>query len=409
VVSDETLLDQMPHALLPPNATPFERAIADLAPRLELDELAESPRGVKWNPPDAYLPWLASEWFLSGFVKYFPTLRDLIDHGLPWLMERGTAAAVKEALSWIGIEVARVEEDGAYLQLDTGRVIAPDELHDLVYLVLQSIPAHVDLYRLYHDYDLRMIRTDEPERLDDGLLEDDSGVWVNVDGKDIKLSFALRFKRRIYANEHRVLSNAVESYMMRARYSDRWLLDHSELDTPPVRNYKITDGQLLSLQTRPLDNPRSLGRMLTIPKSALALDDDTRLDNLNAGFAGGYDLTWNPMRLDGGMPDDSGNPEGLPYPAQRLDDIDPDTRHYFIDERIEESLGKSEFKISPQVAQRVAVTSISSSWARRGHSSTIWRGKWDSRKWIDSVNLFPIKMTETSEPMPDESYSPPSL
>ncbi|MCL2345244.1 MAG: phage tail protein, partial [Desulfobulbus sp.] len=170
----------MPHELLPPNRTPLETAIADTAPRLILDDLADTHRLLKFYPPDSILPWLASEWFLSGFVKYFPDLRDLIDAGLPWLLERGTAASVKRALSWIGLDVT-LEEDGPRLQMDTGRALTPDKLADLVYLVLASIPAHVDLYRLYHDYDLRPIGLSMLAALDDGLLSDDSGIWLDVD------------------------------------------------------------------------------------------------------------------------------------------------------------------------------------------------------------------------------------
>ncbi|MCL2346285.1 MAG: phage tail protein, partial [Desulfobulbus sp.] len=160
--------------LLPPNSTDLERRLCATFDRDTLGKLADAARNLDSERPEAFLPWLAAEWFLAGFVPYFSTLSELIDAGLPWLMERGTAASVTRALSWIGLAVS-IEEDGPRLQLDTGRSIQPDELADLVYLVLASIPAHVDLYRLYHDYDLRPIGLSMLAALDDGLLSDDSG------------------------------------------------------------------------------------------------------------------------------------------------------------------------------------------------------------------------------------------
>lgn len=173
-------------SLLPPNATEFERR-AEEANRFDtVVEAVDAIAGVKTDIPDAFAAWLAAEWWLADFAPYFASTSALIAAGLPWLRQRGTAAAVQRALSWIPFE-ALLEEDGARIHLDPGTATAPQRLADIRHLVGRSLPAHVRFYRLFHAYDLRHFRLDR-SRLDDGLLDDDSGVVVDA----LKLSFGTR-------------------------------------------------------------------------------------------------------------------------------------------------------------------------------------------------------------------------
>jgi hypothetical protein len=371
----------MPHDLLPPNRMPLETALADIAPRLLLERLADAPRQLKSNPPDSILPWLASEWFLSGFIKYFPTLQDLIDAGLPWLMERGTAAAVERVLSWIDMPMEVIEEDGARLQLDPGRVVTPDELHDLVYLVGASIPAHVDLYRLYHEYDLRCIGVSQTAALDEGLLSDDSGVWVTVGDDKIKLSFGHRISRWIDATGHAVWLVRRDSEFGRTWYEDRARLSVWSLDSEIVPNRKVIQGQLIGLITRPIADPPALGRHLNIARSALDLDGDLDpFGDLNCGFAGGADIEYRPFVLS----------------DSRLSDHDNDVRHIFIDERFDDPRRRAFPPLEPQPRYGVMPhAEWHSALTRRGGAGSIWTGAWDKRRWYDESIRFSTTITET--------------
>lgn len=212
-------------SLLPPNATPLERALERTIEATLPGEQADAPKHLKSAPPEAVVPWLAAEWFLADFYAYFPDARALIAAGLPWLKTRGTAAAVKQALSWIGM-TATLEEDGARLQLNPGNPAAPAQLAAIKHLVGASIPAHVQLYRLYHGYDLRPLRLDS-SHLDGALLDDDSGVWF--DG--LKLSFGTRHAIQIAADDLPIDGGMTRQYSTRVWDDDSWRLDAWRLDS----------------------------------------------------------------------------------------------------------------------------------------------------------------------------------
>lgn len=211
--------------LLPPSSTRLERALAEAMTDPALDALAEAPRRLKSTLPSAVVPWLAAEWFLADFTRYFSDARALIAAGLPWLRVRGTAAAVKLALAWIGLS-AVLEEDGARLQLDPGSVAATAQLAEIKHLVGASIPAHVGFYRMYHGYDLRPLRLDA-SRLDDALLDDDSGVWR--DG--VKLSFGTRATTVLSGADDPLRSSLTRIYSTRVWEDNSWRLDAWSLDS----------------------------------------------------------------------------------------------------------------------------------------------------------------------------------
>lgn len=211
--------------LLPPNTTPLERALADATPTQLLDTQADAHRRLKSNKPATVVPWLAAEWFLSDFIGYFQDDRALVTAGLPWLRVRGTASAVKQALSWIGM-TATLEEDAARLQLDPGTVVNNRQLADISHLVGKSIPSHVLFYRMYNGYDLRPVRLDQT-RLDSALLDDDSGVWR--DG--VKLSFGTRAGVLIHGTEDPIRVGAMRIYSTRVWDDNSWRLDAWALDS----------------------------------------------------------------------------------------------------------------------------------------------------------------------------------
>lgn len=272
-----------PSQLLPANATALERAVADAIPSALRDTLADAPRRLKSAPPDAVVPWLAAEWFLADFIGYFPNARALIAAGLPWLKVRGTAAAVKQALAWIGM-TATLEEDGARLQLDPGNASAPANLEAIKHLVGASIPAHVQLYRLYHGYDRRVLHASTGDCWSDAFLSDDSGVWI--DG--VKLSFGRSLLLAAARPDTPAVLRLHRLHALRALYPDILRWGTFAFGDAPVRNHPVMHGRLVGLGNRlALRDPTSLTGRRCMARAAVPLSEDARLGEPNTRF-GGY-------------------------------------------------------------------------------------------------------------------------
>lgn len=173
---------QRHRSVLPPNASLLERAIDGNFPA-DWGSLADQAEPAA--DPDVLLPWVVAQWQLSQFDRYFADPRELLAKGLPWLRERGSAAAVKRAMGWLGYAGVRIEEDGARLHISPGREVSIADMQHIAYMVRASIPLHVKFYRLFHRYDLRRIRLDNRPRLDSGMLDTDSGVPIDVGGEII--------------------------------------------------------------------------------------------------------------------------------------------------------------------------------------------------------------------------------
>ena len=109
--------------ILPTGSTALERAVDQSAPRW--DTLAAAAHPLDGRHPEPFKPWLAAEWALAEFARYFDSTDELIAAALPWLMQRGTAAAVQCALGWLGYTNATVDQDGAWLHIDPGRLVTP--------------------------------------------------------------------------------------------------------------------------------------------------------------------------------------------------------------------------------------------------------------------------------------------
>ena len=211
--------------LLPSNSTALERALARTAPRPGLDALADAPAGLRTRRPPGFAPWQAAEWQLAEFAPYFGSTGELIEQGLPWLRQRGSAASVKRALSWIGYQAA-LEQQGPWLQIDPGTAQAQPQLTAIRHLVGQSLPAHARFYRMYHGYDLRPVQLDF-SRLDQSLLDDDSGVYV--DG--VKLSFGTRAAAAMAPEDPAISYGTLSTYSTRVWDDNSWRLDAFQLDS----------------------------------------------------------------------------------------------------------------------------------------------------------------------------------
>lgn len=172
--------------ILPPNATPLERAFDAAVP--QWDALADQAEPAALRQNASMLPWMAAHWQISQFDRYFADPRALLENGLPWLRERGSAAAVRRAMGWLGYTSIRIEEEGALLHINPGAEVSLADLRRIAHVVRASTPLHVRFYRLFYRYDRRRLRLDTRPGLDNGLIGRDSGVPVDIDGDTVLAS-----------------------------------------------------------------------------------------------------------------------------------------------------------------------------------------------------------------------------
>ena len=224
----------MARTLLPPNASLLERTVDETLPAGWAVMAGQvEPQA---NPP-ALLPWVAQHWQISQFESYFPTTQALLNAGLPWLRERGSAAAVRRAMGWLGYVGVKIEEDGALLHLEPGRQITNADLRRLAHVVRASIPLHVSFYRVYHRLDRRVLRLNRYPGLDNGLLQADSGTPVDVgDGTTIIVSQGIFNGGQAPNPRNTNIGGAGHSQKAgRVRRLDSWLLDCYRLGHPVRR------------------------------------------------------------------------------------------------------------------------------------------------------------------------------
>lgn len=183
-------------SLLPSGSSALEKLIDEQCPDWNnLLATVQADSAHTGNHP-SHKPWLAAEWGLSPFADQFDSLDALLEAGVPWLLERGSAAAVRRVLGWLGYTTNVVlEEEGPYLHIDLGRVASAEELEVVARLVRHSIPLHVHFYRVYHGWDLRALRLDGGQPLDQAMLDTDSGAWVNTSTGALKVSFVSWHRR----------------------------------------------------------------------------------------------------------------------------------------------------------------------------------------------------------------------
>ncbi len=232
--------------ILPPNATALERAVDETMPAW--DSIANAFPDAASGEPPAFAPWLAAEWNLAQFARYFPDLPALIEAGMPWLMERGSAAATLRVLAWVGFPNARLDQRGARLHIDLGRPATAEEIGRIAHVVRATVPAHVQFWRVFNGYDRRPVRLDGAQRLDQGLLDDDSGVWVSVEtGEPVKASFGPVHRGEVGPiAAGNPMGMATIAHMSRVTRRDKPVLDAWRLDS---RVMAVESGGMGELRT----------------------------------------------------------------------------------------------------------------------------------------------------------------
>lgn len=257
--------------ILPPQRTDLERAIDEAVPQWDALVAQLEPAAVREN--GSFQPWLAMQWQVAQFAQYFQSTDALLTAALPWRFERGNAASVRRALTWLGYDSAVViEEDGALLHVDLGRLVQEWELAAVAHMVRASIPLHVRFWRVYHGWDFRPIRLDGGPGLDAALLDNDSGIAVDVTPYGLPLKLSQGATGRTVSGSPAVADvQAMQLVHVTTvvTYDDRIVLDAWRLDSE-----LLVDASLgATLVVSSLSNAPVRGVPLVVPRAEVVITD----------------------------------------------------------------------------------------------------------------------------------------
>jgi hypothetical protein len=176
--------------LLPTNATPWEKAVADAMPVSAVaDSAINAMRRVKYvSPRPSMLPFLVWEYGLGELTPYVPNLYDLIDQGVRWQRLRGTVSAVAIGLAWIGYAATIAEEWTGRTWWNSFQLRFPElpekdspDLEQIEGITALSVPKRSQLRRGVHQFDVDAAQADHTQ-LDDSYLDFESGIAVTQAG-----------------------------------------------------------------------------------------------------------------------------------------------------------------------------------------------------------------------------------
>lgn len=234
--------------VLPSNATPFERSMAEV-----MDARAPlSPQisrlgtiGATEFPAD-WLPWLLIHYGLDKIAPYVGDLLTALIEGRRWQRVRGTPAATEDfVLAWLGfvgldvpdgyggagpIEEERVGDVKWWLY-QIALAAAPDGLKNVARLIGAddlSRNAGMVLGRVYGGYDVRALRWDGG-KYDDALYDDWSGVVLPAIGKP-HLSFGRNHGSTIEADNDDVPTSVFSELATTCRFEGGFIYDRSRWD-----------------------------------------------------------------------------------------------------------------------------------------------------------------------------------
>ena len=188
-----------PVDLLPPNATPFERAISLAAdPYERIDEGVTASRGIKLvDVPSTILPYLVHEFGLGAITPYLPDYASVVERGIRWQRLLGTPAAITEAFSWLEYayqleEMPTRRTRWHLFQAKLDRFPGDeDDLDPLETLAHLSEPARSEFWRGFHNYDVRELEW-AYSTWAGGMWSDCSGIRLHEGGA--KWSFGRTFE-----------------------------------------------------------------------------------------------------------------------------------------------------------------------------------------------------------------------
>ncbi|WP_322997516.1 hypothetical protein [Castellaniella sp.] len=185
----------MSSRLLPPNAQPYTRALADAHDthgrlKAHLDLI---PQIGRTQTPAEWVPWILRNRGLEPLMPHVDW-QTLLDHGQAWLRIRGTPHASLQALGWIGWPVrfeggtlGMPDYDAYHIHLD--RVPWRHELERIIEVERLAKSTDSHFYRLTAGWDVRKVRPGFT-RHGSHIFGADSGLRVRDDWP--LLSFRVR-------------------------------------------------------------------------------------------------------------------------------------------------------------------------------------------------------------------------
>ncbi|WP_249962285.1 phage tail protein [Histophilus somni] len=233
--------------LLPPNSTPLEQRLSQ-ANALAFNLGEQQLRGLKiTNPPQQWHKVLVWEYGLNELTAYLPNER-LLKEGLDFLRIKGTALAVKTALSWVNIQ-ANIQESPpssesnailskidyqpykhfAEYELLLHQIPTYRQINQILALTELAQPVRARLWRLIYNYDRSILHLDEGN-LDHHYLTDDSGWLAQHTSRPIKLSLEQKCGRHIRNNAPQI-STAIE--IQYKNHTTSWEVNTLYLDDQP--------------------------------------------------------------------------------------------------------------------------------------------------------------------------------
>jgi hypothetical protein len=287
-------------SLLPYNSTKFER---DVEKAIAYNVVVEILHGFKFKTAygavgsDSIIgSRLSLAWEYSLAQINIDDFAERVLKGLEFHRLRGTPVSLRNALSWYGFTDIVIEEEPpgehfAEFQIGIEKIpngFMPDPV---INVAAFAAPLRSRLSRMYNKlYDERRFILDD-SLLGEGLLSDDSGIRLTENGP--KLSFG-RINNRAVETPTPVTSTGVcRDRFLVAKNVDTAKLDFTCFDDLPsdAINWKaVTERDRTVFNTDPVGKiSENLFEPRHFSKASIILSEDTRLDDLNTCFCGGYD------------------------------------------------------------------------------------------------------------------------
>jgi hypothetical protein len=279
-------------SLLPYNSTKFER---DVESAIKYAADVSLLFGFKFENIDAQLR-LALAWEYSLAQINIDDFAERVLKGLEFHRLRGTPAALRNALSWYGFDDIIIEEEPPgehFSEFQLGITEIPNGFvpDPVINASAFAAPLRSRLSRMYNDlYDERRFILDD-SLLGEGLLSDDSGTRLTVDGP--KLSFGRINNRAVEMPTPITSAGVCRDHFLVAKNADTSKLDFSCFDDLPSEaiNWKAA-----TKRDRTVFNPDPVGEIPNdlfearhFSRASVILSEDAELDDLNTCFCGGYD------------------------------------------------------------------------------------------------------------------------
>ncbi|WP_183229093.1 phage tail protein [Bartonella callosciuri] len=203
-------------SLLPPNSNLFERCLAEAMafdPHVK-STLEDISRAKLITRPPSWLPSLIDEYGLQELSPYFTNPYDLIDQELQWQNIRGSLGAIERGFAWLEISARFVPAWSGRVwwnsfQLYFDHLPEQNSLEAIEAITDLSKSLRSDFRRGVYGYDVQALEGNL-SRLDDSLLEYESGVWVTTGGTLFSFGRTTEINHTLGEEEGRLIGNWID-------------------------------------------------------------------------------------------------------------------------------------------------------------------------------------------------------